>query len=154
MKEITLTRGRIAKVSDEDYDYLNQFKWYYDTPNGGRTGYACRTNWQLRKNERMHSVILKRMGFKIEPGFASDHIDRDGLNNQRENLRVISSKDNSKNSERILNATGVYYNSHCKNRPYVAQLMVNYRKVFCEFYATEDEAKMAYKFAKQLFIIG
>ena len=37
MKKVKLTRGKYALVDDEDFEYLNQFKWFIQS-----NGYAGR----------------------------------------------------------------------------------------------------------------
>ena len=58
MKEIFLTQGKIALVDDEDFEYLNQWKWCISA--GARTDYAKRAICieSRCKTVRMHRVIL------------------------------------------------------------------------------------------------
>ena len=61
MKEITLTQGQIAIVDDEDFEFLNQFKWYAHKSN--KTFYAGRNitmqSQSKRKTIFMHREIMK-----------------------------------------------------------------------------------------------
>lgn len=75
MKEIKLTRGKFAIVDDDDFEWLNQFKWHCDTQ-----GYA--------KNAiqgTMHRLILSPNN-----GDITRHINEVKLDNRRENLKIIT----------------------------------------------------------------
>jgi len=99
MKEIELTNSsEVARVSDEDHEYLSQFKWFRR-----EDGYAVsRLGIPSKKGkgnhaERMHRVILERLFGCIPEGMQTDHADRDKLNNQRDNLRICTVAQNMAN---------------------------------------------------------
>ena len=95
-KKIELTKGMFALVDDEDYDELSKHNWCM------QGDYAAR--WKgKRKGETggklmfyMHRVI---MGLSDKSDIVVDHINRNKLDNRKENLRVCTSSDNSKNKK-------------------------------------------------------
>jgi hypothetical protein len=103
MKLIPLSQGKFAQVDDEDFEYLNQWKWHYK--NDGRTGYAVR-NLQVgdkRTVISMHVAIMgKRKGLEI------DHRDSCGTNNQRNNLRFCTHTENVHNAVKMVNVKSRY----------------------------------------------
>lgn len=90
MKEIPLTKGKVALVDDEDYERISRWKWHY-TPNG----YAAHTIWSPEKkvNRGMHREVMQ-----TPPGLETDHINGNKLDNRRENLRICTSSQNKANS--------------------------------------------------------
>lgn len=95
LKEIKLTQGMWAKVSDEDFEWLNQYKWHahLSKRRGKRKWYA--RGW-MSKTER---IYMHRFIKKAKRHLVVDHIDGDGLNNQRENLRCCTVATNNRNLE-------------------------------------------------------
>ncbi len=89
MKEIPLTQGKVALVDDGDYEHLSQWKWHAKIDR--HTWYAKRGEYHDGKQTTvyMHHVIFGDKGV--------DHIDRNGLNNVRSNLRLATPKENSRN---------------------------------------------------------
>lgn len=85
-----------AKVDDEDGDWLSQWEWRYSQ------GYARRSEGL---NGRTNTIWMHRqiMGF---PTANVDHEDHDGLNNQRQNLRVATHGENQANRRRSLPKSG------------------------------------------------
>ena len=87
MIEIQLTGGKTAKIDETDYELVAPYRWH---PRPGKNGvfYAMSTRGQ--KSTYMHRLIMQP-----KPGMVIDHIDYDGLNNTRANLREISQSLNS-----------------------------------------------------------
>lgn len=95
MKSIPLNHDLVALVDDEDFNYLNQFRWHvFKCKN---TLYARRNLWipGMQKNS---CVLMHREILRANIGEWIDHIDRDGLNNQKSNLRKCTQIENIANS--------------------------------------------------------
>lgn len=88
-KSIPLTQGKFAIVDDADFEYLNRWGWF--AFRAGKTWYAIR-NLPDRQQLRMHAVLLPP-----KSGCYPDHKDRNGLNNQRSNLRLATKSQNAAN---------------------------------------------------------
>jgi len=77
MKEIALTQGRTALVDDDDYEWLSQWRWYF---NSNGPGYASRWD-KSRRSVLMHRVIMN-----AEKGVVIGHRNGNTLDNRRANL--------------------------------------------------------------------
>ena len=94
MKEIQLTQGKIALVDDENYEYLNQWKWY--ARKSRNNNYYAGRYFYIKKGFRiyisMHTDILNP-----NKQFIIDHINNNGLDNRKINLRICTNAENMKN---------------------------------------------------------
>jgi hypothetical protein len=95
MKELQLTQGYVALVDDEDYERVNQYKWH--TSINRKVVYAKRTVYN--KQTGCRAQMLHRFILSISDSTPIDHIDHNGLNHQRENLRVVTCRQNSQNQK-------------------------------------------------------
>ena len=94
MKRIPLSQGREALVSDCDYKYLMQWKWYFSRQSTGSGGYAARCTPRPHKRTiKMHKVVAARKGLTGE----IDHRNQDKLDNRRSNLRQATRSQNKAN---------------------------------------------------------
>jgi len=100
MKKIPLTQGKLALVDDADYKWLNQWKW--KVINCNYTCYAARTIYLGggRKNQKSGTIQMHRLILNAPINMEGDHKDGNGLNNQRSNLRLATSGQNSQNSRK------------------------------------------------------
>lgn len=109
MKELKLTCGATVFLDDEDYDRIPKTGWYLSPLK--RDGTERNTRYAVHDTYgKMHRFIL---GLTAENKNVVDHIDRNGLNNQKENLRVTTSGTNKKNQKTTkankLNFNGIAY---------------------------------------------
>ena len=100
MKEIPLTQGKFAIVDDEDYEWVMQWKWC--ATKNGKIWYVKRKNRNPPPTSiYLHREILQRKLGRLLPGREyTDHIDRNGLNNQRINLRAATPAQNNKHKRK------------------------------------------------------
>ena len=143
MKQIKLSQGKVAFVDDEDYEYLNQFRWYACKAHLRDAYYVSRSERieGKRKTIKMHREIMN-----APKGMDVDHKDGDGLNNQRSNLRVCTRSQNIINSKKVIGTTSKYIGvswsvSHNRWRVY---LRVNNKQKFLGQFKTELEAGIIY----------
>lgn len=99
MKTIPLTKGKVALVSDVDYPYLSQFNWYANKIKG--IWYAFRGVRQPKIAKYLYGKIkiiaMHRDIMNPPAGLVIDHMDHNGLNNQRGNLRIVTHSENLRN---------------------------------------------------------
>lgn len=135
MKRILLTQGKHAIVDDEDFEWLNQFKWWF-----GKPGYAQRTVWKGSK------IYMHRVVMKVNKGINIDHINGDKLDNRKVNLRLCNQSQNMANAIKKNSAyskyKGVSWNKN-RNR-WVAQITVNYKHTNLGSFLNEKEAAKKY----------
>lgn len=151
MREIELTRGKYAVVDDEDYERINSHSWAaVPNPYGGV--YAVRKG-SKRKGEprtiQMHREILN-----APKGSIIDHVNGDGLDNRKSNLRFANTQKNSFNRKKPnLDSTsrykGVLQRKGSTN--WIARIKFNNRHVELGTYGDEAYAASVYNFASRIF---
>jgi hypothetical protein len=149
MREIPLTHGLVALVDDEDYEWLSQFKWY-----AVRTDYISQRYYgmayipvRLRKTNKkityMHRVVLNPPKDK-----QIDHINGNGLDNRKENLRIVTNRENQQNlrDSPIRKYTSKYPGvSKQKSGKFRSQISINGRNKELGMFTNEIDAAMAYQ---------
>jgi hypothetical protein len=124
MKEIKLTQKQVALVDDENFEYLNQWKW-------------CAAK---HKNPK--------------PGIVVDHRNRNGLDNQKHNLRLCT------NAKNIRNRTAYGKSKYLGVTPYIrcgkyqyfkAMIYADGKSYYLGNYKSEETAAKAYDTAAAKF---
>lgn len=142
-KTIVLSNGQESIIDDADYRQLSQYRWHAQPR--GHTTYAITTN--VVRNGKRTSVSMHRLILDPPLNIEVDHIDNDGLNNRRSNLRLATRSQNMRNT-RVLKSDqssrfrGVVW----RNRPkcWQAQIRVRGKKIYIGSYDNEEEAARAY----------
>ena len=143
MKKIPLSRGYEAIVDDEDYEDLMQCKWHVRSDH--RTHYAVRSQRISRGRflpETMHRYIL---GLERGDKTQVDHINHNGLDNRRKNLRACSHNQNVQNS-RVRRDSRCGFKGVNERRPgrWRALIRVNGRRITIGNFRCPREAAIAY----------
>lgn len=103
MKEIKLTKNQVALIDDADFDVLSKQKWSAHQ-RARHYGYYAIGTMKSGKSVLMHRFILDVK----DPNMVVDHIDGNGLNNQRGNIRICTRSQNSKNSRSRVGSSSRY----------------------------------------------
>jgi hypothetical protein len=142
MKEILLTQGKVTLVDDEDFEYLNQWKWYVKKycQNSHNTFYAARVVIEEGKHR---TIFMHREILELKAGERCDHEDQDGLNNQRYKATVGQNRANSK-STAISGYKGVYFDNKASTPRWLARIMTNKKFLYLGSFPTKEEAALAY----------
>ncbi len=145
MKEITLSHGLVTLVDDEDFETLKQYSWWAH-PNG-HTRYALR---HVYEGDRRTTIGMHRQIMNAPKGAVVDHMNHNGLDNRRENLRICTPAENGRNSRphsqsKSSRFKGVYWNT--KVRKWRAEIQVDCARIYLGTFNNEFEAANAYDHA-------
>ena len=146
MKQIPLANGKgFALVDDEDYERLSAFRWRRQSPRG-------RQHYAVRDVSRLDGGGIRSMHIEImgqSAGMDVDHVDMNGLNNQKANLRRATRSQNMANSKvRTRNKTGlkgVALSSRGGPNPFGAFIQVNRKSIYLGMFPTAEAAHAAYR---------
>jgi len=132
---IPLTHGQVTVVDFADFERVRGYTWY-TVAKGGRK-YARRSRSDGPAVYLHHEVMGKRQGLHL------DHVDGDGLNNCRLNLRFLTPALNQANRSRLnRNNTsgfrGVTFSAHRKI--FIAQIAVGRKGIFLGHFTCPVEA--------------
>lgn len=139
-KEIKLTKGYVALVDDEDYNYLNQWKWAVSKRKNTIYAQGVINN----KPNHMHRFIIKPKKNQI-----IDHINGNGLDNRKSNLRICTQSENLRNRSKPKwkKTTSKYKGvSFVKNRktPWRSYIQINKKYKHLGHFNNEIDAAIAY----------
>lgn len=143
MKKVKLTQGKYAKIDNDDRA-VKKFEWF---------AHFDGNNWYAKRNVRLENgdrtVISMHEQIKGIPefGFEIDHIDGNGLNNMRGNLRFVTHRQNMLNKKMYSNntsgVTGVSWHEASKKWRAYARLDKNL--IHLGLFDKKREASIAYK---------
>ena len=141
-RRIRLTQGKYAIVDPEDYERLNRYKWY--AVKYGRSVYAVRsvTVRKKKRHEQMHRAVMKTAKGKF-----CDHINHNGLDNRKANLRPVSRAENVWNMRKRKCKCSSKYKGvswFSVKKKWQAGIQANGRKIFIGCFNNEVEAAKAY----------
>jgi HNH endonuclease/AP2 domain len=133
MKKIKLTQGKFALVDDADFEWLDQWKWTFNS-----NGYAFRL-------KRPTYIFMHRLLMDFPEYNQVDHINGDRLDNQRHNLRIVSRLQNNRNRNFQRNNTsgviGVYLDKRYGS--WVAYVTRDRKRQYLGSFRTKEAAAVA-----------
>lgn len=104
---IPITKGQVALVDPEDYEWLSGWNWRVKTSSGGRKPYAYRYDGGGRAATRGISMHRQILGLKADDPRQGDHRNGNGLDNRSANLRIDTVSENNRNAQRKNTTTGL-----------------------------------------------
>lgn len=150
MKVIPLTQGKFAAVDDEDFEKLNQHKWY--AYNANRAGLKLQATWYAvrqapRENGKQHTIWMHREILGLSDSAVQvDHWNGNGLDNRRQNIRSATRGQNQQNRRKTLGCSsrfkGVYWEK-LRGR-WRAEIRIAGKLHFLGYFVNEDLAATAY----------
>jgi hypothetical protein len=139
--ELVLKSGKVALFDDEDANVVLQHKWCLSGANSGKQ-YICTTHHSITNPRLIMHILL----MNPTKGQEVDHINGNGLDNRRCNLRLATRVENCRN--RLPNKTpsssrfkGVFFGG------WVAHIGINGKLKHLGYFTTEEEAARAYNAA-------
>lgn len=147
MKSVHLPGGYVAFVDDDLWPLVRLYTWHVAK---SRNTYYAWTNVRHPEKEElaytrkgMHQLV---MGTQLGDGQQIDHVDGNGLNNQRSNLRFATTQQNMANRQAMSGGSSSYKGVHWDKRTqkWRAQISVNGKQRHLGVFTDELEAAQAY----------
>lgn len=138
MKYVALSQGQRAIVDDEMFDEISKFNWTFQKAKKD-DGYAFR---RPTVNGKRVLILMHREIMKPGDGLEVDHINRNKLDNRKENLRICSTEENLRNRGTQKNNKsgyrGVSWNRNAKK--WHAQISIGHRRTHLGYFPDKFEA--------------
>lgn len=128
---------KFALVDDADFERVCRFRWHYRRARSERENFYACTSTKDQRNIYMHRFILG-----VEVGFIVDHVNADGLDNSRANLRICNLSQNNANTILPANNSG-YRGVYRKGASWCAEVGGRGRRKIVGLFKSPVEAALA-----------
>jgi hypothetical protein len=132
MAQIPLSKDMFSTIDDEDLSLISSRKWYVVGP--------IRGIFYARTGRGANILYMHRLLMQAPKHVLIDHIDGDGLNNRRINLRPATHKENMRNSKKPVGCASQYKGVTW----FKGRWKVTVNKQFVGYFDTEIEAARVY----------
>ena len=142
-RRILLTKGLFTIVDQDDFERLNKYNWQANVREG-RSRYATRT---IRRNGRVCHRQMHRIITNAPKEMMVDHINHDGLDNRKVNLRLATPQQNAWNRRCLRRCNGSKYMGVSwdkQNRKWRGRLFVDGKSRFLGYFEDEKDAAIAF----------
>lgn len=138
MIEVPITKGRVVIVNCDDLHRIQPFSWVFDMRR-----YAHTT---MRVGGRRTTVQMHRFILGVSTNVEVDHINGDGLDNRRENLRIASAQQNQGNRTvgQKNNRSGFKGVRLHRGKRWIAQIKEDGKNRYLGSFGTREAAARAY----------
>jgi hypothetical protein len=136
MIEIPLTQNQIALIDDEDLDLVKNYKW---------CAWKHKQTYYSHAATKNGKISLHRLIIGAKTGQLVDHINGNGLDNRKSNLRIVDSFGNARNRRpRVLTSQykGVCW--HKRRNKWQASIYCDKQNIHLGTFSNEIEAAKAY----------
>ena len=138
---ITLSRGYVATIDAIDLPLVGHLKWWASSEK--YTVYAVHSQWINGKKRglRLHRVIMR-----APDDMFVDHINGDGLDNRRANLRIATASQNQHNKRKYNNNKSGFkgVSWHNSGKKWCAQIRLNGKSIYLGLFDNPEDAHAAY----------
>lgn len=139
-------------IDKEDFKKIINYTWYLDK-DGYAIGCTRRDKNGKQKNFKMHRIILNCL---TKEDIIIDHINRNKLDNRKENLRICTQIQNSRNKEVNYNKEssiykGIYKNKNKQYNSWIVRIGYNGKQLTLGSYLSEIAAANCYNYYAKLF---
>ncbi len=140
-RKILLTQGKYAIVDADDYQRLSKYKWRI-CGDGRWTHYATRG---IKRGGKWRNIRMHREIIKVPEGMVIDHINGNGLDNRKVNLRAATIAENGWNSRKRKSKSkyrGVWWQKQLKK--WRVEIWFNGNRKHIGYFENVREAAKAY----------
>lgn len=145
---VPLTRGHMALIDDQDFPMIVDMKWR--SCRNYNTFYA---QGHVLVDGVWRTVMMHRLILDAPTGVLVDHINGDGLDNRRANLRLVNNSQNQMNRKNVTSSSGYKGVTFLpKSGKWQAQIKKDGKNIYLGVFKTPEQAHAAYtKKARELF---
>lgn len=148
--KIPLTKGKFAIIDPDDYELVSKYKWHAWYSGGN---WYARANYWTKKDGKLKciSLLMHRLILNPPSDMLVDHINGNGLDNRRSNLRCATHAENMRNRHRSW-GTSKYKGVRRDRNKWRASIRKDKKDYFLGYFSKQISAALAYdKVAIEMF---
>ncbi len=136
-RRIPLTKGKFTIVDAHDYPFFARYNWFVE---------GTQKNYYAVRKQNGKSIKMHRQITNAPDHLVVDHIDHNGLNNQRQNLRLCTFAQNCRNIRSTSPKTSIYKGVHWHkaHKKWAAQITCNKKTHHLGYFKKQFDAAIAY----------